>query len=211
MHGVLKWMSGCVPHKTRERDSGRIKGGEAGGADGVEEETSAKRAGLAQHRREQKEERKSHRHSSFFSTNLSVSAFFPSPVFKPHLDSLFFPFWTPPLVSSQCFSFSFLSRLYMSSSPSSFSFVLFIILYLSSAPSFHFYLFVCELGMRSLPVESRLCRPTERVGVKRRHRYSLPGRWHHIEANGCRETWIYICCHPLIQALMSLVHLNLKG
>lgn len=53
----------------------RIKGGEAGGADGVEEETSARRAGLALHRREQKEERKSLRHSSFLSTNLSVSAF----------------------------------------------------------------------------------------------------------------------------------------
>lgn len=45
-----------------------------------------------------------------------------------------------------------------------------------------------ELGARSVPVQSRLCHPTKRVGVKHRHRRSLPGRWHHIEANGCRET-----------------------
>lgn len=113
---------------------------------------------------------------------------------------------------------------YMSSRLSSFSFIPFIVLYLSSAPSFHFCLFVCvltifsllhlftgkELGVRSVPVESRLCHPTKRVGVKHRHRHSLPGRWHHVEANGCRETWIYVCRHPLIQDLISLVHLHLK-
>lgn len=30
--------------------------------------------------------------------------------------------------------------------------------------------------------------PTKSVGVKHRHRHSLPKRWHHTEANGCRET-----------------------
>lgn len=39
----------------KREDSGRIKGGEAGGEDGVEEETSARRAGLALHRKEQTE------------------------------------------------------------------------------------------------------------------------------------------------------------
>lgn len=122
---------------------------------------------------------------------------FLSPVFTPHLDS-FYPFFFCPFQHS----FSFLSRLYMSSQLSSFSFVLFIVLYLSSAPSFHFCLFVCvltifsllhlftgkELGVSSLPVQSRLCHPTKRVGVKHRHWHSLPERWHHTEANGCRET-----------------------
>lgn len=107
--------------------------------------------------------------------------------------SFFFPFQH---------SFSFLSRLYMSSRLSSPSLIPFIVLYLSSAPSFHFCLFVCvltifsllhlftgkELGVSSVPVQSRLCHPTKRVGVKHRHWHSLPGRWHHIEANGCRET-----------------------
>lgn len=161
----------------------------------MEEETSARRAGLALHRREQKEERKSLRHSSFLSTNLSVSAFSSSPFsHRIWTHSLFFPFSAPLLDSSHCLSFSFLSRLYMSSSLSSFSSIAFMVLYLASAPSFHFCLFVCvltifsllhlftgkELGVRSVPVQSRLCHPTERVGVKHRHRHSLPGRWHHI-------------------------------
>lgn len=75
-------------------DSRRIQGGEAGGADGVEEETSARRAGLALRWREQKEERKSLRHSSFLSTHLSVSAFSSPAFFTPHLDSLY-PFLPP--------------------------------------------------------------------------------------------------------------------
>lgn len=57
----------------------RIKGGKAGGADRVEEETSARRAGLALHRRQQKEERKSLRHSAlypFISLCLSLSTRF---------------------------------------------------------------------------------------------------------------------------------------
>lgn len=109
-------------------------------------------------------------------------------------------FSTPLLDSSHCFFF--LSRLYMSTHLSSFSFIPFIVLYLSSAPSFHFRLFLCvltissllhlftwkELGVRSVPVQSRLCHPTKRVGVKHRHQHSLPGRWHHTEANGYRET-----------------------
>lgn len=112
----------------------------------------------------------------------------------------------------------------MSSPLSSFSLIPFIVLYLFSAPSFHFCVFVCvltifslhhlftgkELGARSVPVQSRLCHCTKRVGVKHRHWHGLPGRWHHAEANGCRETWIYVCCSPLIQDLIPLVHLNLK-
>lgn len=114
--------------------------------------------------------------------------------------TLSFSFLSPLLDSSHCFSF--LSRLYVSSHPSSLSFIPFIVLYLASAPSFHFCLFVCiltissllhlftgnELGVRSVPVQSRLCHPTKRVGVKHRQQQSLPGRWHHIEANGYRET-----------------------
>ena len=61
MHGEC--MSSCVPYRTEEEDSERIKGGEAGGVDGVEDETAARRAGLALLWREQKEERKSLRHS----------------------------------------------------------------------------------------------------------------------------------------------------
>lgn len=101
---------------------------------------------------------------------------------------------------------------------------LFIAFYLSLPPTFHLCLFVCiltifsllhlftgkELGVRSVPVQSRLCLPTKRVGVKHRHWHSLPGRWNHIEANGCRETWIYVCNHPLMQDLMSLVDFKLK-
>lgn len=112
----------------------------------------------------------------------------------------FFSFLTSLLDFSHCFSF--LSRLYMSTHLSSLSFIPFILLYLSSAPSFHFCLFVCiltissllhlftgkELGVRSVPVQSRLCHPTKRVGVKHRQQQGLPGRWHHIEANGYRET-----------------------
>lgn len=65
-----------------EEDHGRIKGGKAGGANRVEEEAPAKRTGLALHRREQKEERKSLRHSIFVSTHLSDSTFF-NPPFVP--------------------------------------------------------------------------------------------------------------------------------
>lgn len=77
---------------------------------------------------------------------------FLSPIFTLHLDSLcsVFFFSTPQLDSSHCPSFSFLSRLYMSSRLSSFSFIPFIVRYLSSAPSFHFCLFVCVLTIFSL-------------------------------------------------------------
>lgn len=126
-----------------QEDSRRIQGGEAGGADGVEEETSARRAGLALHWREQKEERKSLRHSSFLSTHLSVSAF-SSPAFSHHIWTHSIHFF-PPFQHSFCF----LSRLHTSSRPSSFSFIPFIVVYLSSAPSFHFCLFVCVLTIFS--------------------------------------------------------------
>lgn len=63
--------------------------------------------GLALHRREQKEERKSLRHSSFLSTHLSVSAFsFPRFHTTSGLAlSFFFLFSTPLLDSSHCFLF----------------------------------------------------------------------------------------------------------
>lgn len=44
-------MSSCVPYRTEEAASRRIKGGEAG----LEEETSARGAGLALNRKEQTE------------------------------------------------------------------------------------------------------------------------------------------------------------
>lgn len=126
-----------------------MKGGEAGGTDGVEEETSARRAGLALHWRGQKEERKSLSHPSFLSSHLSVSAFSSPPVFTLHLDSLypFFQFSTPLLASSHCLSLCLSSsffppRLGVSSFFSSSSLTPFIVLYLSSPPSFHFCLFV---------------------------------------------------------------------
>lgn len=123
-----------------------------------------------------------------FSLPIYQSLPFPFPVFTPHLDSrcpFFFSFqhhfWIPHIA----FSFSFLSRLlqYMSAHLSSFSFIPFTVLYLSLAPSFHFCLFVSvftissmlhlftgkELGVRSVPVQCRLCHPTKRVGVKHRH------------------------------------------
>lgn len=225
MYGV--WMSSCVPYRTEEEDSGGIKGGEAGGADGAEEETSARGDWLGS-ALDGTEGRKKVSQAFLISLYPFISlCLFLSPHFHTASGltlSPFFSFSTPLLDSSHCLSFSFLSRLYMSSHLSSFSFISFIVLYLSSAPSFHFCLFVCvltifsllhlftrkELGVRSVPEQSRLCHPTKRVGVKHRHQRSLPRRWNHIEANGCRETWIYVCCHPLIQALILLVHLDLK-
>lgn len=44
-----------MPYRTEEGASKRIKGGEAGGENGMEEETPARRAGLALHWKEQTE------------------------------------------------------------------------------------------------------------------------------------------------------------
>lgn len=140
-----------------------------------------------------------------FSLPIYQSLPFPLPHFHTAsgLTLSFFFFSTPLLDSSHCLSFSFLSRLYMSSRLSSFSVIPFIVVYLSSPPSFHFCLFVCVLTIFSLlhlfyreRAWREICASAveivppyqERVGVKHRHRDSLPGRWHHIEANGCRET-----------------------
>lgn len=132
------------------------------------------------------------RHSAFLSTHLSASAF-SFPLFSQHI-------WTRSVPFSHFQQSVFPScPCSMSTGLSSFSS---IVLYLSSARSFHFCLFVCvltilsllhlftgkELGIRSVPVQSRLCYPTKRVGVKHRQWHSVPGRWHHTEANGCRQS-----------------------
>lgn len=221
MHGEC--MSSCVPYRTEEEDRGRTAGG-------YREGKQVGRTGWRRRRlpgglawlyvggnRRKKESLSGIRHSSL---PIYQSLPFPLPRFSHHIWTHSIHFF-PPFQHSFCF----LSRLHMSSRPSSFSFIPFIVVYLSSAPSFHFCLFVCvltifsllhlftgkELGERSVPVQSRLCHPTERVGVKHRHWRSLQGRWHHIEANGSRATWIYVCCHPLIQGLIPSVHLNLRG
>lgn len=42
-------------------------------------------------------------------------------------------------------------------------------------------------------MQSGLCYPTKRVGVKHRQWRSVPGRWHYTGANGYREYSIYVC------------------
>lgn len=188
-------------------DGGRIKGGKAGGADRVEEETSARRAGLALHRRQQKEDRKSLRHSAlypFISLCLSLSTRFHT---ASGLTLSFLSFATlletpkiNPLSPLSCSGFKY-SLITSSLSQSCIS-----LQHLPSALSASQSVFSSlklfagkELGVKSVPARSRLCHPTKRVGVKHRHRHCLPKRRHCGETNGCRTTCIHVCCRPLMK------------
>lgn len=103
------------------------------------------------------------------------------PGFEGPLLFLIISFCFIPLISLSLLSLSPLSTYFMC------ILTMFSLLYLFKGKN---------LGMTSVPVQSRCCHPTKRVGVKHRHRHSLPERWHHTKANGSRETWIYVCCHP---------------
>lgn len=116
---------------------------------------------------------------------------FLSRVFTPHLDSLY-PFFSPfstlvllPVQAPYVLS-SFI--LFFHSFHSCLSLLCTFFPLLPLCVCFNHLLTGKELGERSVPVQSRLCHPTERVGVKHRHWHSLLRRWHHIEANGSRAT-----------------------
>ena len=96
------------------------------------------------------------------------------------------------LDSSYSLTVSFLSRFYRSSGRSHYFFLLYS-LHSSVSPLSTFFSLVLlyvhfnhllvtlsfqreNLGVRSVPVQSRWCHPTKRVGVKHRHRHSLPER-----------------------------------